>query len=121
MDSSSVINMFLGVLLVVVVILLLQYMSPFYVFGVLFFISVLLYIITFNKSQALLWLVVFMAAFFVIQYIHFNQNIVLTVSPTTTTASTATTATAASTTTTSTSVPAGVPPKTVWYLAFQSD
>ena len=120
MDSSSVINMFLGVLLVVVVILLLQYMSPYYVFGVLFFISVLFYIITFNKSQALLWLVVFMVAFFGIQYIHFNQNIVLTVSPTSAAAA-ATSTTTSTSTSTSTAVPPGVPPKTVWYLSFQSD
>jgi len=107
--------MFLGVLLVVVVILLLQYMSPFYVFGVLFFISMLFYIITFNKSQALTLLVVFMVAFFIIQYIYFNQNIIVTVSPTN--------AGGVKNTQTSgtTDVPAGVPGKTVWYLSFQSN
>jgi hypothetical protein len=48
-----------------------------------------------------------------------NQNIVLTVSPT----SAAAAATTASSTTAATPTPVspGVPPKTVWYLAFQSD
>lgn len=128
MDIPFVTNMFLGVLLVIIVILLLQYMSSIYVFTMLFFMAILMYIITFNKSDALTWLVVFMVTFFVLQYIYFNQNIILTVSAAntaaakpTSTSSTASTTSTTSTTSTSKSVPDNVPPKTVWYLSFQSD
>jgi len=116
MDGSNIINMFLGVLLVVIVILLLQYLSPLYVFTLLFFIATLLYIITLNQSEALTWLVVFMVAFFVLQYIYFKQNIILTVSPGNVVAKPDDTKSTASN-----AVPAAVPPKTVWYLSFQSD
>jgi len=119
MDIPFVTNMFLGVLLVIIVILLLQYMSSIYVFTMLFFMAILMYIITFNKSDALTWLVVFMVTFFVLQYIYFNQNIILTVSAANTAAAKPTST--ASTTSTSKSVPDNVPPKTVWYLSFQSD
>jgi hypothetical protein len=66
-----------------------------------------------------------MIIFFIIQYIYFNQNIILTATPTSmqpaATTTTAQTATPATTTTTPQTAPATIPPKTVWYLAFQSD
>jgi hypothetical protein len=82
----------------------------------------LLYIILSNKSLAFTGLVIFIIVFFVIQYIYYNQNIILTAKPMSH-VSEYTTVSAASTTSTAskTTVPDNLPKNTVWYLAFQSN
>ena len=114
----DIIYIFLSVLFLAIVIILLQYISAFYLFSLLFLMAILLYIITYNKSMALTGLLIFIVVFFVIQYIYFNENIVLTVSPANASANIVPSTTD---TTNSKNIPSGVPSKTVWYLSFRSD